>query len=244
MVTMFNPGAAARAAAAQAAERQRELDRLGLASMEAQLLAAYAEKDLLQKELGVSAAPDLIRLVRALERRVEDAQKLVAGGAAEAAAEAARAAAEQLARDGVPLEETVGGADTAAAAAGDEVLGKLEEFSARVRILSGTVTSMEAQLLDLYAEKELLHTETGISRAADLVERFKAAEEERAALAAARARLEGLEAGERALREELNCRDAAEVAAVVRAAAERVRAAQGDLDRLLARTEQTPATGD
>jgi hypothetical protein len=77
------------------------------------------------------------------------------------------------------------GAPGAVTAAGDEVLDKIEEFSDRVRVLSGTVTSMEAQLLDLYAEKDLLHQEVGVTRAADIVARLREAAETRAELAVA-----------------------------------------------------------
>ena len=41
-------------------------------SMEAQLGALYAERELLQRELGVSDADDIIAMVRSLEEQLAD----------------------------------------------------------------------------------------------------------------------------------------------------------------------------
>ena len=54
-----------------------------------------------------------------------------------------------------------------------QIIGKMRAFTTRIETLNGTVSSMEEQLMSLYAEKERLEREIGASEVDDVLEAFR-----------------------------------------------------------------------
>lgn len=196
-------------AARREQERERTISASLLDSMESQLIAVYAEKELLQKEIGVSDARDVITRIRTLE-------DLLAGFT-------------QPSQDNEPHETE----EIIPSHGGDG----LRDLSHRVRVLTGTVTSMEAQLIDVYADREMLYREGGIKEAQDVIARVRENERLREQTRVMETQLAALYSQKHTLSENLGTGDAREVVSLVRTLAEGIEVAHQAARKLL------PASG-
>ena len=193
----------------QQQERERTLAASVLESMESQLIAVYGEKEMLETEIGVSDALGIVALVKALEERVQHHEPDFN----------ARAEAK--------------GESTGEAAEGSAANTGLQDLSHRIRILTGTVTSMEAQLVDVYADRELLYREAGIQETQDVLTRMRENKAMRGQIAAMETQLAGLYAQKHTLQEGLGVSDAREVVALVRGISDAVGTAHQSVRALL-----------
>lgn len=207
----------------------KEIQASLLGSMDAQLTSVYRDREMLQRELGVSDAAGLIRLVRDLRARVasEEAARLRALAEAEKIKEAANEARRQMEE----LADEAENLDQLGTSGPQAVIEKMGNLAERVRLLTGTVASMEVQLISLYEEKERLQRELGMSQAADLLRHFHDYKE----LQSDRTVLEGqvarLYAGKQYLESELGISDPREVVALIRSVGLRVAEMHHDLQR-------------
>ncbi|MBC7809061.1 MAG: hypothetical protein H7145_23240 [Akkermansiaceae bacterium] len=203
----------------QQQDRDRALASGVLESMESQLIALYTEKELLQRKVGVSTADDIIVLITALEERVRrhepgfDFRKEM---------------------DGEPDSEPA--PSTEAEVAGDG----FKDLSHRIRVLTGTVNSMEAQLIDVYADRELLYREGGIKQTQDVLARLRENEKLRAQVAVMEDQLAALYAQRHTLKQGLGVTDAGEVVARIQSVNAALEAAQHSLRYLLPAAETAP----
>lgn len=206
--------------AARQQERDRALASGVLESMESQLIALYAEKEMLQEKIGVSTAEEIIGLIAALEERVRrhepdfDYRKEADG-------------------DSETQAETVGEPD----APGDG----FKDLSHRIRVLTGTVNSMEAQLIDVYADRELLYREGGIKQTQDVLVRLRENEKLRAQAAVMEDQLAALYAQRHTLKQGLGVSDASEVVARIQSVSAALEAAQQSLRHLIPVAESLTA---
>lgn len=215
----------------QQQDRDRALATSVLESMESQLIALYAEKDLLQQKLGVSTADEIVGVITALDERIrrhepdfDYRQELAEENPGETDNQAEAPATET---------ETDGTGDG------------FKDLSHRIRILTGTVNSMEAQLIDVYAERELLYREGGIKQAQDVLTRLRENEKLRAQVAVMEDQIAGLYAQRHALKQGLGVSDAGEIVARVQSASTALLEAQHALRHLLpAVTEAAPAPAE
>lgn len=197
----------------QQQERDRYLSATVLESMEGQLIALYGEKEMLETTIGVSDAPGVIALVQAMEERVRrhepDFDFLAETGGNRPPADAEHEAEANEAGDG------------------------LRDLSQRVRVLTGTVNSMEAQLVDVYADRELLYREAGIKQTQDVLVRMRENEKMREQICLMENQLAALFAQKHTLNEGLGVSDAREVVALVRGVSDALETAHRSVQQLL-----------
>lgn len=188
-------------------ERDRAVASSVLESMENQLIAVYAEKELLQQKVGVSSANEIITLITELEERVRRHEP-----------------------DFDYRKETDSEPPTTAEPNGSG--DGFKDLSQRIRILTGTVNSMEAQLIDVYADRELLYREGGIKQTQDVLARLRENEKLRAQVAVMEDQVAALYAQRHTLKQGLGITDAAEVVSRVQSANTALKAAQESLRHL------------
>lgn len=190
----------------QQQERDRTVAASVLESMETQLIALYGEKEMLENSIGVSDAASVVELVKELEERV-------------------RRHEPDFSR-----QAKADDADTADESAGGD---GLKDFAQRIRVLTGTVTSMEAQLIDVYADRELLYREAGIKQTQDVLVRMRENENMREQIRLMEKQLAALFAQKHTLQEGLGVSDAREVVALVQGVAGTLEAAHRSMQKLM-----------
>ncbi len=210
-------------ASRQQQEHERSVATKVLESMEGQLIAVYAEKELLHNEIGVSEATEIIALVNALVERVRQHEPDFdyQGGGDAGGTDAVGETAES------DLPEGVDG---------------FKDLSHRVRILTGTINSMEAQLIDVYADRELLYREGGIKQTQDVLTRLRENEKLRAQVSVMEDQVAALYAQRHALTQGLGRSDAGEIVAIVRAITDALETAQHAAARLVPAPRESAGT--
>jgi photoactive yellow protein len=154
------------------------------AAMEAQLISLYAEREKLHRELGIADADDLIAMIRNLEAQLRDLYRQQESAAPSASSGTEAAMEAQLISLYAEREKLTQEFGTAEA---NDIIAMLRNLEAQLRDLyqqkemetgrvaasapaaNGTETSMEAQLISLYAEREHAARELGISDIAELI---------------------------------------------------------------------------
>ncbi len=197
----------------QQQERDRTIAANVLDSMEGQLIALYGEKEMLENAIGVSDALGVVALVKAMEERVRRHEPDF-----DMLAETDGAFGEE---PGEPEENTAGDG--------------LKDLSQRIRVSTGTVSSMEAQLVDVYADRELLYREAGIEQTQDVLVRMRENEKMRDQIHLMENQLAALFAQKHTLNEGLGVSDAREVVALVRGVRDALETAHRSLRQLLPR---------
>ena len=116
---------------------------------------------------------------------------------------------------------------------GGAVGDSMKDLSQRIRVLTGTVTSMEAQLIDVYADRELLYREAGIKQTQDVLARLQENEKMRGQIAAMEDQLAALYAQRHTLTEGLGVSDARAVVSLVQGVRDALETAHRAMERLL-----------
>lgn len=187
-------------------ERELAVTRTLLETMETQLVAIYAEKERMRKAVGVSETTDVITRIQELEerlRRYEPGFSYSTGGEAQ------------------PSED--------APPAGEGFTNLLQ----RVRVLTGMVTSMAAQLNELYADRDRLYREAGIKEAQDILLQLRENDRLRVRLSVMEEQLAALYAQKHTLSQGLGVSEAGDVVALVHSVSAALETAQQTIRRLI-----------
>lgn len=153
-----------------------------------------ADRKILLKELAIDDADEIIATVQelqqsktALEAQVADLQQ----------------AADQKVQ---PLQSADGEAPIDVGADPRELVARISGFAEKIKTLNGNIVSLEDQLNSLYAEREVLEKELGLSDAQEIIAMFRSLDAQLVTMYATRETFE----------RELGMSDASEIVACVR----------------------------
>jgi len=153
-----------------------------------------AEKHLLEEKLGISDSKEIIDLVHSLEQANDTMRKEISA-LQEQIESAAQKAAAETARDTDAIAD--------AAMEPRELLTRITGFASKIKNLNGNIGSLEDQLNSLYAEREILEKELGVSDAKEIITMFRSLDSQLVTMYATRETFE----------KELGLSDAAEIVA-------------------------------
>ena len=188
-------------------ERDYAVTRTLLDSMESQLIALYVEKEQMQHAVGVSDASEVIARIQRLEERLRqhepDFQYPVAS------------VPSRPADPVLPLGDTV------------------QDLSQHIRLLSSMVHSMEAQLNDVYADREMLYRAGGIQESQDVLVHLNEKERLQVQISHLEEQLAAMETQKTILAQGLGTTDANEIIALFRSISDAMETAHRVIHQLL-----------